>query len=415
MKASLLLLAALTAPAGAVTLEDAMAAARAHHPSLIIAEAERDAAQGRVAQARAAGLPSLTLSGEAGYGRLDPQGFFGLGGANVTPLGAEAAIEQTLFTGGRVRAAAAAARAGLKASDAGRSRVHADLAADVAAAYGDVLSRQIMRAAWQRLVAQTGEIARQAALRFKAGETPSTEVAQASARLAEAQGGLAGAEAGLATARAHYRGLVGEEPVDLAPLPAGPVPPASLDAAIDIAATNSPAIAEAEAALAAARATQRGAEAERLPSIGAYAQAGVVRDQFFPEYRANAASIGVRARWQLDNGGRISGRIAETSAEARAAEARLRAARQQVEEGVITLYEGLRSARLIAAAAAEQARASEQARTSVAHEVRVGLKPPLALLDAEREVISATARAAEADAMRVTMAYRLSAALGNLS
>jgi outer membrane protein len=250
-------------------------------------------------------------------------------------------------------------------------------------------------------------------LYFKAGESRSTDVAQAAARLAEARGGLAGAEGAVAAARAHYRNLVGDDPVDLAPVPADPAAPPTLDDAVAMAARNSPAIAQAEVGLAVARAANCGAHADRLPIVGAFAEAGRVKDQFFPDYRANSATVGVRANWQLYTGGRVDGRITETTAEARVAEARLRAARQAVEAQVITLFEGLRTAQLVAIAAADQARASEQARISVAHEVRVGMKPQLDLLDAEREAIAATARAAQADAVRITTAYRLSAALGS--
>ncbi|PZN96999.1 MAG: channel protein TolC [Alphaproteobacteria bacterium] len=407
-----LLLASLAAPVDATTLDDAIAAALAHDPSITIADAGREAAGGRVTQAKSAGLPTVTVRGSLGYGRLDPQGFFGLGGANVTPLTAQASIEQPLFSGGRVAAAVAQARAGLAVAEAGRINARGDLAAAVADAYGNVLTSTIMVASWQRLLAQTSEIERQARLRYKAGESPDTEVAQASARLAEARGGLAGAEGAVAAARAHYRNLVGDDPLDLAPLPAGPPAPPTLDEAVALAAHNSAGIAQAEAGLAGARAASRGARAERLPTVGAFAEAGRVSDQFFPDYRANAATVGVRANWQLYNGGRVAGRITETNAEVRVAEARLRAARQQVEEQVVTLFQGLRTAQLIAIAAADQARASEQARISVAHEVRVGMKPQFDLLDAEREAIASTARAAQADAARVTTAYRLSAALG---
>lgn len=407
-----LLLAALAAPAGAVTLDDAIAAALAHDPSITIADAGRDAAGGRVSQARAGGLPTVTVRGSLGYGRLDPQGFFGLAGANVTPFTAQASIEQPLFTGGRVAAVTAQARAGLASAEAGRVNARGDLATAVAAAYGEVLTAKTMVASWQRLLDQTGEIERQARLRFKDGESPSTDVDQAAARLAEARGGLAGAEGAVAASRAHYRNLVGEDPVQLAPLPTGPAAPATLDEAVAFAAHNSPAIAQAEAALTAARAANRGARAERLPTVGAFAEAGRIKDEFFPDYRANSATVGIRANWQLYSGGRVGGRITETNAEARAAEARLRAVRQQVEEVVITLFEGLRTAQLVAVAAADQSRASEQARVSVAHEVRVGMKPQLELLDAEREALAATARAAQAAAARMTTAYRLSAALG---
>ena len=407
-----LLLAALPSPAGAVTLDAAIGAALAHDPSITIADADRDAAGGRVTQARAGGLPSVKVSGSIGVGQLDMRGFFNFGNNSVTPAAAQASIEQPLFSGGRVTAEKDRARAGLAAAEASRINARGQLAAAVAAAYGEVLTTAAMVLSLRQLRDQTVEIDRQAGLRFKAGESPSTDVSQAAARLAEAQGGLAAAEGAQATARARYRNLVGEDPEGLAPLPAGPAAPATLDEAIALAGANSPDIARAEAALSAARAANRGAHAERMPTVGAFAEAGVVRDQFFPNYSANTATVGVRANWQLYNGGRTNGRISETSAEARSAEARVRAARQAVEEQVITLFEGLRTARLVAIAAADQARASEQARISVAHEVRVGMKPQLDLLDAEREAALATARVAQADAARVTTAYQLSAALG---
>ena len=407
-----LLLAALAAPAGAVTLDDAIAAALAHDPSITIADADRDAAGGRVAQARAGSLPSVRVSGSIGVGQLDMLGFFGFGNNSVTPAAAQASVEQPLFSGGRVTAEKDRARAGLAVAEAGRTNARGQLTSAVAAAYGGVLTTATMVESLRRLRDQTIEINRQAGLRFKAGESPSTDVSQAATRLAEAQGGLAAAEGAQATARAQYRNLVGEDPVGLAPLPAGPPAPTTLDEAIALAGTNSPDIARAEAALAVARAANRGAQAERMPTVGAFAEAGIVRDQFFPNYSANAATVGVRANWQLYNGGRTGGRITETTAEASAAEARVRAARQQVEENVITLFERLRTAQLVAVAAADQARASEQARISVAHEVRVGMKPQLDLLDAEREAALATARVAQADAARVTTAFQLSAALG---
>jgi outer membrane protein len=407
-----LIAAAVAMPAGAVTLDEAIAAAMAHDPSITIADASRDAAGGRVTQARSGGLPTVTVGGSVGYGQLDPQGFFGLRGADVTPYAAQVSVEQPLFTGGRVAAERARTRAGLAAAEVGRTNARSELAVAVVVGYGNVLTSATMIASWQRLLDETTEIERQARLRFKAGESPSTDVAQAGARLAEARGGLAGAEGVMATARAHYRNLVGEDPVGLAPMPSGPPAPAILDEAVATAAHNSPAIAQAEADLDAARAANRGARAERLPTVGAFAEAGRVKDQFFPDYRANSATVGVRAHWQIYNGGRADGRVAETSAEARAAEARLRAARQLVEEQVVTLYQGLRTARLVAAAAAEQASASEQARASVAQEVRVGMKPQLDLLNAERESMSSASRSAAANTDKVTIAYRLAAALG---
>jgi outer membrane protein len=137
-----------------------------------------------------------------------------------------------------------------------------------------------------------------------------------------------------------------------------------------------------------------------------------VRDQFFPDYRADSATVGIRARWELFSGGRVSGKIDEMSSEQRAAEARLRAVRLQIEEQVISAVQNVRTAQLVEQAAGEQANAAGEALTSVRHEVRVGMKPQLDLLDAERELIAAEAAAAQARADRVVSAYQLLGLLG---
>lgn len=77
------------AAAQQLTLERAIAEAEAHAPALEIADAERDAAAGRIDQARSAGLPQAELTETIGVGRLDPGGFFGLAAADVTPRAAQ--------------------------------------------------------------------------------------------------------------------------------------------------------------------------------------------------------------------------------------------------------------------------------------------------------------------------------------
>ena len=146
-----LLLAVCTAPAGAVTLDDAIAAALAHDPSIAIADADRDAAGGRVTQARAGSLPSVKASGSIGVGQLDMLGFFGFGSNSVTPAALQASVEQPLFSGGRVTAEKDRARAGLAAAEAGRSNARGQLAAAVAAAYGEVLTTATMVESLRRL------------------------------------------------------------------------------------------------------------------------------------------------------------------------------------------------------------------------------------------------------------------------
>ena len=406
------LLACAALPAQATTLDAAIAAAMAHAPEIEAARADADAADARIDAARAHARPSATLSATIGHGRLDPQGYFGLPAATVTPRAAQLTIEQPLFMGGRVSAGIAQARAGSEAAQAGESLTRSQIALATVQAYGDVLTAHRMVALYDRMVAQMEEMQRHARLRFNAGESPRTDVAQAAARLAEAQAAREGARGMAVSADARFVHLTGLAAQGLQPLPANPATPASLDEALDIARANNPALAQAEAALAAARAGARGARAERLPTVGAFAEGAAVRDQFFPDYRADGATVGVRARWQLFAGGRVSARISESDSAVRAADARVRAMRSALDEQVIGAFQGVRSAMLVETAAASQALAAAQARDSVRHEVRVGMKPQLDLLDAEREATAAAVAEARAQSDRIAAAYRLLALLG---
>lgn len=414
LKRSLLVcvLASIAAPAQATTLEEAIAAALRHAPEIEAARADTDAADARIREARGQGLPSATLSGMIGYGRLDPQGYFGLPGANVTPRSAQLTVEQPLFTGGRISAGIAQAKAGSEAARAGEDLTRSQIAVATAQAYGDVLTTHRMVTLYEQMLAQMEEIQRQAQLRFKAGESPNTDVAQAAARLAEAQAGLEQARGLAVSADARFMNLTGLGSQDLQPLPASPPTPGTIEEALDDARAKNPGLVQAEAALEAARAAARGARAERLPTVGAFVEGSTVRDQFFPDYRADGVTVGLRGRWQFFAGGRISAKIAESDSAVRAADARVRAARAAVDEQTISAFQGVRSAALVETAAARQALAAAQARDSVRHEVRVGMKPQLDLLDAEREATAAAVNEAKAQSDRIVAAYRLLALLG---
>lgn len=399
-------------PAQATTLDEAIAAAMNHAPDIEAARADADAADARIREARGHGLPGAVLSGTIGHGRLDPQGYFGLSSATVTPRAAQITIEQPLFTGGRVGAGIAQAKAGGEAARAGESLTRSQVRLATVEAYAAVLTARRMVMLYEQMTAQMTEMQRHARLRFDAGESPRTDVAQAAARLAEAEAALEAARGLHVSAAARFANLTGLTPRGLQPLPVSPALPDTLDAALDGARASNPALAQAEAALDAARAGAKGARAERLPSVGAFAEGATVRDQFFPDYRADGATVGVRARWQLFAGGRVAAKIAEADSATRAADARVRATRAAVDEQVIAAFQGVRSAALVEAAAARQAQAAAEARDSVRHEVRVGMKPPIDLLDAEREATAAAVNEARAQGDRIAAAYRLLALVG---
>ena len=407
------LAAGLAAPqnAFALSLTEAIALAQRSNPVVAQTQAVADAADARLAQARAGRLPALTLSGEAGQGTTDLGGFFGFGRADVSPRGAALELRQPLFTGGAVSAAIDRARQGRDAAIAQAGGAKALLAAQAAEAYVAVLAAREILALNEAQVRQMGEITDQAQLRFKGGETPRTDLAQAQARLAEARAGLARASGDVARSRARFVSVVGVQPDNLDSLPAPPPIPRSLDEAMSTALQTSPALVAAQALARAADAGVRYARAERLPSLALTATASSTRDQFFPGYRADGVTVGVQGRWTLFSGGLINGKVDEARAGARGAQSGVDTARAQVREAVTGAWEDVQTSRALVEAAADQATAAASALESVRNEVRVGQKPALDLLDAEREALAAQSAGVSARGGAVAAAYSLNALL----
>ena len=411
--AALGMLAAISFPslAQAMSLDDAIAMAQKSNPALAQSKAQADAADARLSEARAGRMPTLALTGESGWGTMDLGGFFGFGRSDVSPRGAAVEVRQPLFAGGVINAAIDRAREGRDAALAQAAGAKALLSAQVAEAYVTVLSGGQLLSLEEAQVRELAEIAHQAELKFKDGETPRTDLDQAQAKLAGARADLARAAGGVARARARFIEVVGAEPTGLEPLPAPPATPVSLDEAMASATRSSPTLLAAEAAARAAQAGVRSAEAGRLPTLALAASANTSRDQFFPGYRNDGYTVGVQGRWTLFSGRLVSGQISEARADVRAAEAAADAARAQVREAVVDAWQDVQTARAVLQAAVEQSRSSASALDSVRNEVRVGQKPALDLLDAERDLLAAQNALVIARGQQVVDAYRLNALL----
>ena len=405
----------LSAPAArAQDLAAAIADALANAPALAEAKAGEAAAKARLDQARAEGNPLLRVEGSYGVGRIDNGGFFGITADNVSPLAVQATAEMPLYAGGRIAAATAQARGGTDIARLGAEQARLQTIVRAVAAYSDVLTTRKLEARFAQLVTALTEMERQAGLRFKAGEIASSDVAQARARKAEADAGFAQAAGRRIAAEAAYERLTAKQPGDLAPLADLPPVPPSLGEALEQARATNPARQQAEAAVAVARAGVRAAQAEGLPTVGAFAEAAHVRDQFFPGYKADSVSVGVRGRWTLFAGGRVAAKIRAADAEVDASAARLRQADQALDGMVIDAWQGLATARQMVAASRLRRDAAAEALRGTRLEAQVGAKPTLAVLDAERENIEAEAALLQAEAMQTLSAWQLGALTGQL-
>lgn len=409
-----LLSCVLAAPtAVAQDLPAAIADALAHAPALDEAAAGEQAAQARLDRARAERNPLLRIEGSVGTGRIDPGGYFGLSAANTTPLAAQATAEMPLWSGGRIGAAIEQARGGHAVARLQAEQARLETVVGAVSAYAEVLATRQIEVRMQRTEAALAEVVRGAELRFKAGEIPLSELAQARSRRAEAEAGLAQALGRRVAAEARFTRLTGKAPGALAPLPALPAVPASLDEALDRARQANPMLLQVREASQIAKAASKAARAEGQPSVGLYSEAAHVRDQFFPGYKADSVAVGLRGRWTLFAGGRVAAQTRAADAELAASAAREHAAAQALDGMVIDAWQGLRTAGEVAEATALRALAAEEALRSVRLEAKVGAKPTLAVLDAEREASAAEAARIEAEGGRLVAAWRLNALAGN--
>lgn len=397
-------LLALPLVARATTLEEAIAAARAYNPDLRSARAQTDAADARLDAAKGARLPTVGLAGEYMSGRNDLGGFFGFAAADVDPRSVRLEATQPLYAGGAITAGIDQARAGQAAAKARLTQADDALQVAVARAYVGVRTAEALFEASQAQAKAFDEWARQARLRFTAGEIPRSDLELTLARGAEARAGTARAQGALAVARAQYAALVGGEPVALEPIADDNAMPV-LDEVLARAEAISPTMRVAEAGVRAAQAAARAAAAQGLPNVSVAARAEQVRDQFFPGYRSDAVTVGLQGRWTLFAGGRVQAAKAEASAGVRAAEAQRDAARAALKTAVIAAWSDLQANRLAAVAARDQVEAANRAVDSLRQEVRVGQRPLLDLLDAERDQLGAVARALAAEG-EVTVSAR---------
>lgn len=395
-----------------MTLNDAIALARKNNPGLAQRQAEADAAKARLDEAQAGRLPSVTAVASAATGSANLGGFFGFERSTIHPEEAMIELRQPLFAGGAIFAAIDRARAAREAAVHQVAEARAILATETASAFvGLIDARETTRlvAEEQREVETLVE---QASQKFKDGEIPRTDLAEAQARLAEIEAVRAEAEGAVVRAEARFQALVGAPPDALVdPVPA-PLAAASLGAAVDAAERASPSLLSARANLRAAEDGVRGAEAGRLPTVSLDASALTMKDQFFPGYRNQGYTVGVEGRWSLFSGGLVTGQINEARAQRSAAEAGLDAAQSQVREAVVGAWEDVAVSRNLVDAAGRQAEAADEAYASAREEFRVGQRPVEDLLTAERQSLSAQVALLAAKGDAVVATYRLQGLLG---
>lgn len=269
--ALLLLTSGLSMPAGAETLQGALAKVYATNPTLTAARAGQRATDENVPLRKADGRPDLNATGTFSESILKPTISFTSPQRTAT---AQANLSVPIYSGGSVRNGVKAAEVRVMAGQANLRATESSIFSQAVAAYMDVIRDMAIVSLNAANVNVLQVNLRASNDRFEVGDVTRTDVAQSESRLALARADLQTAQANLITSRENYIALVGEAPDNLEPPPQLPGLPASPDAAVSVALKDNPDILAAEKALEARGYDVKAAKALALPRLSAFTQAG---------------------------------------------------------------------------------------------------------------------------------------------
>lgn len=418
-KLSLLISASLCAllaagPAGAETLQEAIASAFQTNPALQIERYRTDIARENLGLARSAGMPQVNLSGSAGYEYVDTNSLLNFGTGDRPLASAQLQAAQPIYTGGRISAGIRQAEAGINAADRSYDAATQDLILDVVTAYVDVRRDREAVAIRKNNVDVTGEQVRAAEDRFEVGVVTLTDVAQAKARLEGARAALAGAEAALVGSEAFYQFLTGLQPGELAPPPPVPPLPASLEAATEEGIANNPSIEAARQQLRAAGAGVDAAKAEGRPQISIVGTAGVQETWGDDSRRDTNVSAVAQGRIPLFTGGAVKAQVNAAKLQREQARRQVDALETQVRAQVAQAWFGYSAALRAIEASQRQVEAAEIAYEGAKEELAVGVRTTLDVLDQEQQLFEARLALVAAERDAYVAAHQLLRATGNL-
>ena len=402
------------AQAHSETLPEAVAAAFATNPQLEIQRYGTDIARENLNLARSARLPSLSLSASGGYEYVDTDAQFNFGVGDRPIASAQVQASQAIYAGGRISSGIKRAKAGMGAADRNFEAAEQDLILDVVTAYLDVRRDREAAAIRKNNVDVTGEQVRAAQDRFEVGVVTRTDVSQAQARLEGAKAALAGAEAALEGSQALYEFLTGQPPGDLAPPPALPALPATLETAFADADANNPSILAAREELNAAGAGVEAAKADGRPQLNIVTTAGIQETYGDTSRSDTNVSAVAQGRMPIFTGGAVKAQVNAAKLQREQARRNVDAFETRVRAQVAQSWFGYEAAVRSIEASRRQVEAAEIAYEGAKEELAVGVRTTLDVLDQEQQLFEARLSLIGAERDAYVAAHQLLRATGGL-
>lgn len=401
----------------AETLESALARAYGNNPSLNAQRANVRATDENVARAKSGYRPQINASADVGrtWSEVTIPGD-GTRRNALTPRGVGVQIDQSIFNGFRTQNSVRQAESSVLSARETLNNTEQNTLFDAAAAYMNVLRDTAILDLQRNNVEVIDEQLRQTRDRFNVGEVTRTDVAQAESRLALARSQASLAEANLRASIAQYRQIVGVEPRQLAPgRPLDRLLPRSVDAALQIALNEHPAIKAAQHGVDVAELQVKIEQGALAPQLGVSGSVSQRYDSQVADDRRLTASVVAQLTVPIYDGGQAyaSTRQAKETVGQRRLEAD--SIRDQVRAAIISSWGQLEAARAQIEAAQAQVDAAETALSGVREEARVGQRTTLDVLNAQQELLNARVNLITAQRDRVVASYAVVQAMGRLN
>ncbi len=402
-----------TNPSSAQTLEEALASAYDSSPQIAAARANLRVLDEQEAINRSGYRPSVSSSASYALEYEDRQ-TTGSNGSAPFILSLDGA--QNIYDGGQTTNRVNSARETVRAGRENLISTEQSVLSAAAVSFTDVRRDREFVTLAQNNVKVIAEELQAARDRFEVGEITRTDVSQAEARLADARSNLATSRGQLAQSERNYQEIVGQLPGDLAPPPALPNVPASLDEALVIARENNPDLRSARFDEAAARRDVKTAIGELLPSLDltgtlAYADG----DTSTSGFDGGEAAVGVSATIPLYQGGAAYAGVRQSQAAASQQLANIGAVGRSVDANTAIAWSDLDVSRAAIVAQRESVRANAIALDGVQQEALAGVRTTLDVLDAEQELLDARTLLIDAERNEYVAVVNLLVAVGSFT
>ncbi len=405
------------APGAPVTLDDTIYGVLRYHRALRGMQENRQVLEHEVRRAQAGFGPSVDITGEAGGNLLsdrttrdydlDKQ-MYGIGEISGR-------LTQPIWDGFATRSRVRSAKATLESVKHRVFDTATTLSLDGIIAHIDLLRRRTIYELSEKNVAAHRAILGQTQDRSNLGADTEADVSQAQSRLARALSSLSEAQAALLVAEDTYARLTGMAPSQhLQPVKMPPELFKGPGAVYELAEKYNPKLAAYLQDIRAARGEKELAESTFYPTFNAevgpsYTDRGGSYDRWVYNFDAVATM-----RWNVFNSGAD---VAET----KAAQARIRQARQTMYDFVDDLKLDIESTWVNYLSAQDQyknyseaVKYNEFTRVAYLEQFHMGKRSLLDVLDAENELYSSSTQAETARGNILVGAYRLCALTGNL-